>query len=189
MGVIESVAKGLDAAVVASNGGVLVAEEKSNMWQFLKDTLPQIGGKLDTSVGRENWEADVRIGEDEWLNDHYDRTPETVHDKGARKGQWKYRTLLKGTGWPEAKSILGTAIELGIDPIPLGKTAVQNAIKQAKEAKELGIMTGDDTSNSPWNKFQLALNKFGKAYTLLGDTDPDLIGDARDSIRALFDLD
>lgn len=193
-GLIETVAKGLDAAVVASNGGMLVAEEKANMWQFLKDTLPTHmcadGHRIyDKTVSRESWEADVRIGEDEWLAAHYDRTPETVHDKGARAGQWKYRTLLKGTGWPEAKSILGTAIDLGIDPVDMGKTAVQNAIKQVKEAHELGVMNGDDTSNTPFGKYQLALNRFAKAYRAFVDACPDEEGDARDAIRSKFDLD
>jgi hypothetical protein len=83
------------------------------------------------------WELECRKGEDIYMEKEFHNIPEAK----KKNGTWKYRTYLNGS-YTSAKSIIGTALELGIPitdtsgehAIPKGKTALQNEIKAAKGA-------------------------------------------------------
>ena len=67
--------------------------------------------------------------EDTFCQTNYANDPDARHTKGRRKGQWKKRTLLPQS-YNTAKSALYSALEAGIDPAGLGKTALDKVRKE-----------------------------------------------------------
>ena len=98
-----------------------------------------------TLVGKRQFLEDLSIGEEEYMVDHFSDVPE------ARKknGQWKFRTYLPGS-YTSSRSVIVTALELGISVSNKGKTAIQKEIKLHKDnskevksdyQKALGVVT------------------------------------------------
>jgi hypothetical protein len=87
----------------------------------------------DSVSDKESFNFLCELGETDYMERFHHNT------EGAKKksGVWKFRTFLPAS-YSSAKSVIGTALELGI-PLadengkPLGKSALQRAIKDTKD--------------------------------------------------------
>jgi len=75
-----------------------------------------------------------REGEDEFMEANYLKDPNAKHTAGKRKGEWKYRTYLPGS-YNTAKSALNNALEAGVDPAGVGKTALEKATRKVTQVQ------------------------------------------------------
>ena len=106
---------------------------------------------------RWTWEKVCRIGEDKFMEEEFWNVPAAK----KKDGSWKYRTYLDGS-YTSAKSIIGTALEMGIALTdeadqPKGKTALQNEIKEAKGA-------GSESEKTSVEKVQIMLASIRAVY-------------------------
>jgi len=76
-----------------------------------------------------------REAEDEFMEVNYGNDPEAKHDKGKRKGEWKYRSYLP-QAYNTAKSALKNALEAGVDPSGFGKTELEKETRKVTTVKK-----------------------------------------------------
>lgn len=73
---------------------------------------------------------DADVGEAEFMTVNYGDVPEAVHQRGARKGAWKYRSYLPRS-YSTAKSALKKGLEAGQDVTDIGKTELEKKTRAA----------------------------------------------------------
>jgi hypothetical protein len=134
MSILTDVVNVINNARDVEQSGEINKQASTDMFNGLLGTVEH-DVNLTPEENRKFWESSLRVGEDMWCNENFGDISEAKHDKGKRAGEWKYRTILPNP-YTSAKSVIGTAIELGIDPKGKGKTELQKAIKEKKEGKE-----------------------------------------------------
>jgi len=77
----------------------------------------------DGPLAAADFADDCRKAEDEFMQINYASDAKARHVGGKKAGQWKYRSYLPQS-YNSAKSALHKALEAGIDPTGLGKTAL-----------------------------------------------------------------
>jgi len=138
MSILTTVITVIDNARDAEQAGEIGKESTAGVFNGLATTVnvPMFASELDTVERRRAWENSLKPGEDAWCEDNFGAVMEARHAKGKKAGQWKYRTILPNP-YTSAKSILGTAIELGINTLGVGKTEIQKAIKKARNGTQV----------------------------------------------------
>ena len=96
----------------------------------------------------------ARTQEHNYMLDNFNDEPNAKH----KSGYWKFRTYLPQS-YTSSKSVVVTALELGLDITNLGKTAIQKLIKQQKASDSIG--------KSDFEKAQIVLNTLGKLFVKL----------------------
>lgn len=110
-------------------------QASEDMFNGLLRSVPEMGGNITPEEHRRIWEANLRFGEDAYCEENFaDVEEQAKHQKGKRKGEWKYRTLLPGP-YTSAKSVIGKALERGVDVRGKGKSQIQ---KESNEAASEG---------------------------------------------------
>ena len=92
--------------------------------------------------------------EHNYMLDNFNDEPNARH----KSGKWKFRTYLPQS-YTSSKSVVITALELGLDITNLGKTAIQKLIKQHKASATV--------AKSDFEKAQIVLNTLGKLFVKL----------------------
>ena len=106
-----------------------------------QNVFGQLAGSTQGYKDRKDWEAAIRVVEDEYMDATQAGNPDAKTKGTPAKGKrpavlkrWKYRTYLPAA-WSSSKSVCGNAIDAGITIDEHSKkTATEQAIKEAKEA-------------------------------------------------------
>ena len=112
------------------------------------------GEACQCAGGKSAWESFLLPSESEYMQRFHN-----IEDaKKKSSGDWKFRTYLP-KAYTSAKSVLGTALDLGIPIIDsngmvVGKSALQASIKEAKD--------GDKDEKTIPEKVDWMLNSIGK---------------------------
>lgn len=155
-----------------------VADEQHTLAdQATNGVFGELANSTKGHTSREDWEKQVRIYEDEYMEKTQKNNPDArTRGRGKKRvgSRWKYAKYLPKS-WSSSKSVCGQAIEHGIAiDSSSGKTATEQKIKEAK--KDL------KSEKTPAEKFRIAMDT---ARKIIGQV-PD---DKREDLLKEFGID
>lgn len=129
---VDNIVSVINNARDVEASGEINKQASEDMFKGLRDTVPNFPDDMPFNTRRTVWEGNLRHGEDKWCEENYGAMKEQAqHQKGKRAGEWKYRTLLPNP-YTSAKNVIAKAIEVGVDPAGMGKSALNKAKKEAE---------------------------------------------------------
>ena len=144
-------------AAVADEQHSLAEEAGNGVFKTLAESTSTFGD-------RETWEAQVRVFEDEYMQNTQSGNPDAKtkgRGKAAVGSRWKYAKYMPKS-WSSAKSVCGAALEYGIKiDADSGKSATEEAIKEAKNDLK--------TEKTPREKFAIAMDTARKVLSSIPD--------------------
>lgn len=155
--------------LISEKGKAIVSGSEEKAFNVLRSVQEQHG--FTTS---QDYYDFLRPDEDKWMEDNFAGNKDAKHPGTGKRHGWKYRTYMPAKYW-NSRTVIGAAIDKGIDITGMGKSAIQKA-------------TTGDKDDSSTETISTNLSKFKKSWLKVRDYFHNLDFEGRsEAIRFMTD--